>query len=89
MTCFSWFMRNCEHSGLCLNRIHRMCLSELFCCHFSILKSGYAVPVALFVYVLCSNYLNSGDFFMYDSWKTYVILMFDCCDEVSDVSVMK
>ena len=56
----AWFMRNCEHSGSCLNHMHRMCLSELFCCHFSILKSGYAVPlpVPVFIYVLCSNYLK-------------------------------
>jgi hypothetical protein len=57
-------MRNCEHSGLRLNHKHRMCLYELFCCHFSILKSGYAVPVPVpvFIYVLYSNYLKLGDF---------------------------
>ena len=32
---------------------------------------------------------NSGDFFLCDKWKTYGILMFDSCDEASDVNVIK
>ena len=67
------------YSGLCLNCIHRMCLSELFCCHFSILKSGYAIPVPVFIYVLCSNYLKFRWFFsvwqVEDLWYPNVWLL--------------